>query len=178
MTAPTAPDPTPDDADDDRRVVLDGRTRHDLDRRRPDAADADRPTPARAEQAPGRPGRASRLRWVLALGAALVIFGAFLLAKGANPIEVYQAMWQSIAGDTNSIGELLVQSAPFLLAALAVAVPARAGLFNIGGEGQLAARRHRRRVDVPAARQQPTRPMVQLPADGPRPARPSVPCGR
>jgi simple sugar transport system permease protein len=46
-------------------------------------------------------------------------------------------MWNSIAGDTNSFGELLVQSAPFLLAALAVAVPARAGLFNIGGEGQL-----------------------------------------
>jgi ABC-type uncharacterized transport system permease subunit len=79
----------------------------------------------------------SALRWVLAMGAALVIFGAFLLAKGASPLEVYQTMWESVAGDTNSFGEMLVQATPFLLAALAVAVPARAGLFNIGGEGQL-----------------------------------------
>ena len=79
----------------------------------------------------------STLRWVLAMGAALVIFGAFLLAKGASPLEVYQTMWESVAGDTNSFGEMLVQATPFLLAGLAVAVPARAGLFNIGGEGQL-----------------------------------------
>ena len=66
-----------------------------------------------------------------------MIFAAFLVAKGANPLEAYQSMWESIAGSSNSFGELLVQSTPFLLAGLAVAVPARAGLFNIGGQGQL-----------------------------------------
>ena len=30
-----------------------------------------------------------------------------------------------------------IRTAPLLLAALAVAVPARAGLVNVGGEGQL-----------------------------------------
>ena len=128
MTAPTAPDP----ATDDVFVVIDAD---------PDASLAIDPEPP-APTEPAEPDKllaAAKvtLRWVLALGAALVIFGAFLLAKGTNPIEVYQTMWQSIAGDTNSVGELLVQSAPFMLAALAVAVPARAGLFNIGGEGQL-----------------------------------------
>ena len=77
------------------------------------------------------------LRWLLAFAGALVIFGAFLAAKGANPVEAYQAMWNSIGGSSNSIGELLVQSTPFVLAGLAVALPARAGLFNIGGQGQL-----------------------------------------
>jgi general nucleoside transport system permease protein len=76
-------------------------------------------------------------RWVLAFVAAFAIFGVFLMARGVNPIEAYQAMWTSFAGSSNSIGETIVQTAPFLLAALAVALPARAGLFNIGGEGQL-----------------------------------------
>jgi ABC-type uncharacterized transport system permease subunit len=76
-------------------------------------------------------------RWVLAFAAAFAIFGVFLMARGVNPVEAYQAMWTSFAGSSNSIGETLVQTAPFLLAALAVALPARAGLFNIGGEGQL-----------------------------------------
>lgn len=74
-------------------------------------------------------------RWVLAIAGALVIFGAFLLAKGAAPLDVYEAMWTSASAD--GFGETLVRAAPLLLAGLAVAVPARAGLFNIGGEGQL-----------------------------------------
>lgn len=74
-------------------------------------------------------------RWLLAIAGALVIFGAFLLAKGAEPLDVYEAMWTSARAD--GFGETLVRAAPLLLAGLAVAVPARAGLFNIGGEGQL-----------------------------------------
>jgi ABC-type uncharacterized transport system permease subunit len=81
-------------------------------------------------------GRAA-LRGVLAFTAALAVFAVFLWAKGADPLATYQAMWSAFAGDSNSLGELAVQSAPFVLAALAVAIPARAGLFNIGGEGQL-----------------------------------------
>jgi ABC-type uncharacterized transport system permease subunit len=76
-------------------------------------------------------------RWLLAVTAALVIFCAFLVAKGAAPLEVLDSMRASALGDANSVGETLMRSLPLLLAALAVAVPARAGLFNIGGEGQL-----------------------------------------
>jgi general nucleoside transport system permease protein len=77
------------------------------------------------------------LRVVVAVAAATAVYAAFLVAKGADPAEVLQAMWESAFGDANSFGETLVRTAPLLLAALAVAVPARAGLFNIGGEGQL-----------------------------------------
>jgi simple sugar transport system permease protein len=45
-------------------------------------------------------------------------------------------MWHSLA-DTTSFGEVLVKAAPLVLAALAVAIPARAGLVNVGGEGQV-----------------------------------------
>ena len=105
-------------------------------------AEVEEPAPLPAPADDDGPGLAQRAllttaRWVLAMGAAFVIFGAFLVAKGANPLDVYTTMWNAVAGDTNSFGELFVQTTPFLLAALAVAVPARAGLFNIGGEGQL-----------------------------------------
>ncbi len=69
--------------------------------------------------------------------AALVVFALLLVAKGADPVAGYRAMWNSITRDGNAIGDVLVRTCPYLLAALAVVVPARAGLFNIGGEGQL-----------------------------------------
>ena len=75
-------------------------------------------------------------RWVLAILAALIIFSAFLIAKGAQPLDAYSDMWQTTFGGTSSFAEVLVKWTPILLTALAVAVPGRAGLFNIGGEGQ------------------------------------------
>lgn len=108
----------------------------------PEVVEVDPPGVVVTPDTPTGPSRIERAlrstaRWVLAFVAAFAIFAAFLVAKGASPLDVYSAMWESIFGSSNSFGELLVQSAPFLLAALAVAVPGRAGLFNIGGEGQL-----------------------------------------
>ncbi|MEM7342581.1 MAG: ABC transporter permease [Actinomycetota bacterium] len=77
------------------------------------------------------------VRTAAAIAATFVVFGLLLLANGSDPIAGYRAMWDSITRDTNSLGDVLVRFTPYLLAALAVAVPARAGLFNIGGEGQL-----------------------------------------
>ncbi len=77
------------------------------------------------------------LRTLLSMVGAFVVFGLLLLANGSNPIAGYQAMLSSITRDANSFGDVLVRLTPYLLAALAVVVPAKAGLFNIGGEGQL-----------------------------------------
>jgi len=77
------------------------------------------------------------LRWVVAIGGALVIFGAFMAIKGVNPFDAYNDMWVSTFQSSNSLGEILIKASPILLAALAVTVPARAGLVNVGGEGQL-----------------------------------------
>lgn len=76
-------------------------------------------------------------RVALALAGALVIFGAFTAMKGVNPITAYREMFVSTFTDWKSAGEILIRGAPIVLAALAVAVPARAGLINVGGEGQL-----------------------------------------
>lgn len=76
-------------------------------------------------------------RLALAYAAALVLFGAFVLTKGANPLSVYADMWHSTVTNGTSIGQVLVKASPLILAGLAVAVPARAGLVNVGGEGQI-----------------------------------------
>jgi ABC-type uncharacterized transport system permease subunit len=86
-------------------------------------------------------GRASTVlkelaRFVWAYLLALVAFGAVVMVKGANPITALADMVHATL-DTRSMGEVLVRTAPYLLAALAVAVPARAGLVNVGGEGQI-----------------------------------------
>ncbi|MDX6227748.1 MAG: ral nucleoside transport system permease protein [Frankiales bacterium] len=69
--------------------------------------------------------------------AALAAFGILAAVKGANPFTVYHSMLNSTFADTGSIQQTFLRSIPIVLAALAVAVPARAGLVNVGGEGQI-----------------------------------------
>jgi general nucleoside transport system permease protein len=68
---------------------------------------------------------------------SLVAFGLVVAAKGQNPLDVYHTMIKTTALNWGSIQQTLLRSIPISLAALAVAVPARAGLVNVGGEGQL-----------------------------------------
>ncbi len=67
----------------------------------------------------------------------LILYTLFLMSQKADPIEVYQSMLDSIFGDWYGFGEVLIKMTPFLLTGLAVAIPARVGLVNVGGEGQL-----------------------------------------
>lgn len=75
-------------------------------------------------------------RWLVALVGAPVIFAAFALGKGVNPLTMYADMVSSLA-DPVQLQTVLVRAAVLVLAGLAVAVPARAGLLNVGGEGQI-----------------------------------------
>jgi ABC-type uncharacterized transport system permease subunit len=76
-------------------------------------------------------------RWVGAILGALIIFGAIVMLKGANPLEVYVDMWNSTFTRPRSLSEIFIRMAPIALAALAVVVPAKAGMINVGGQGQL-----------------------------------------
>lgn len=77
-------------------------------------------------------------RWSAAFVGSLFVFGLFVAARGEDPIDAIRAIIESAVGDADALGETAIRATPLLLGALAVAVPARAGLFNIGGEGQLA----------------------------------------
>lgn len=67
-----------------------------------------------------------------------VVYGLFLLCYGVNPVQLYITMVKSAFGDLYGFGEVLLKATPFVLTGLAAALPAKAGLVNVGGEGQLA----------------------------------------
>nr|AGS54146.1 inner-membrane translocator [uncultured bacterium contig00051] len=83
------------------------------------------------------------------VSAAAIILG-FLVATlllviiGRNPSGMYQAILQVVTGfdmrrgtwNVRYVGEWLVSSIPLILCGLSMAFAARAGLFNIGAEGQ------------------------------------------
>lgn len=82
--------------------------------------------------------------------SVLVVLLGFLcgtilvLCVGRNPGNMYKAILQGCTGwnidrgtwNVRYVGEWLNYSVPFILCGLAMAFAARAGLFNIGGEGQ------------------------------------------
>lgn len=65
------------------------------------------------------------------------MFGVIVLLQGENPLVAYQGMFNSTLRTKYGLSEVLVRMIPLLLCALAVALPARIGLVNVGGEGQL-----------------------------------------
>ncbi|CAN5743741.1 ABC transporter permease [soil metagenome] len=74
---------------------------------------------------------------VIAIVVAFVIGAIIVLATGNNPVAAYVALFQGAVGDSSAIGRTLLNATPLIFTGLAVAVAFRAGLFNIGGEGQL-----------------------------------------
>lgn len=74
-----------------------------------------------------------------AIAVALAIFALFLFANGLDPLAVYAVLWLGGFGTPFSLQASLTQAAPLMLTALCTAIPARAGLLVIGGEGALAA---------------------------------------
>lgn len=74
------------------------------------------------------------------LTALLVAFGfaAFVIAvSGENPLVSFAAMFTGALGSGSAVAETLVKAIPLAISGLAVALGLRAGLFNIGVEGQL-----------------------------------------
>ena len=68
---------------------------------------------------------------------AFVAVGAFLLLFGRNPIEAYGVIFKGAFGSGYGLSEVVVRAIPLMLCAVATAIPARMGLLNVGGEGQL-----------------------------------------
>lgn len=74
------------------------------------------------------------------VGALLAAFAAgavFIAAIGENPLEIYGLMLHDTFGTGYGIGMTLFKATPLVFTGLAVALGFRAGLFNIGAEGQL-----------------------------------------
>jgi ABC-type uncharacterized transport system permease subunit len=80
---------------------------------------------------------ASASRHALIACIALGVFAAVLLAAGKDPLRAYLDTLIYVFGNAYGFSELLVRMIPLMLTAVAVALPTRIGLINVGGEGQL-----------------------------------------
>lgn len=72
-----------------------------------------------------------------ALLAGFAAFSLFLLLLGKSPVEFFALVYKAGFGTAFSWQNTLSRTAPLLLAALCVALPARLGLVVIGGEGAI-----------------------------------------
>lgn len=78
-----------------------------------------------------------RIFAMVSLLAAPLLMAVLLRAVGKNPASTFWAVIVSGFGNSLGLTEAITRMTPIFLCALAVAIPTRAGLYNIGGEGQL-----------------------------------------
>ncbi len=78
-----------------------------------------------------------KLRSLWATLAALLVGAALIRLTGHDPLFAYVVLFREGFADYWGFANTLVKASPIILAALAVCVPYRAGLYNVGGEGQI-----------------------------------------
>jgi simple sugar transport system permease protein len=74
---------------------------------------------------------------VAAVGAALAASTLLLLAAGTSPLPAFAALVNGAFGNRYALGDTVLKTCPLLVTGLAVALAFRAGVWNIGAEGQL-----------------------------------------
>lgn len=85
-----------------------------------------------------------RLKWqaidlsyvLISIVVAFLMGAIFIVILGSNPFEAYGIMFSKAF---SSFGQVLRRATVYILTGLAVAVPVKTGMFNMGGEGQVAA---------------------------------------
>jgi general nucleoside transport system permease protein len=77
------------------------------------------------------------LRWLGWASLAVFAYAVLILIYGKNPADAFHAIWSQTLSTSYGLQDVLVRMTPLLLVALAAAIPARVGLVNVGGEGQL-----------------------------------------
>ena len=99
----------------------------------------------RSQASSGRSGRlnvGATVGLIVPLGAvvaALAVGAIMLLALGANPLDGYRAMFSGAVGGTDNVADTAIKAMPLLLVGVGICVAFRAGVINIGGEGQIIA---------------------------------------
>ena len=74
---------------------------------------------------------------IAAVLLAALIGAVLLLISGASPLEAYAALFKGSFGNAQAISRTLEKATPLIFSGLAVAFAFKAGLFNIGAQGQL-----------------------------------------
>jgi general nucleoside transport system permease protein len=72
-----------------------------------------------------------------AIVAALILGGLFLLLRGKDPLAAYGMLFSRGLGTPYGITQILINTAPLLIVAAGLVIALRAGVWNIGIDGQL-----------------------------------------
>lgn len=74
---------------------------------------------------------------LVAILAALVTSGIFLLILGFNPFEVYLSMLDGSFGSAYRFREAIIKAVPLIVTSLGISVAFKMKFWNIGAEGQI-----------------------------------------
>jgi general nucleoside transport system permease protein len=74
---------------------------------------------------------------LVAVILALLVGAVILLVSNVNPLEAYSALFKGAFGNEKYLQRTLEKATPLIFSGLAVAFAFKAGLFNIGAQGQL-----------------------------------------
>lgn len=72
----------------------------------------------------------------IAIVAGFLVGAVVLSTTGADPLTAYRAIFEGALG-SEGISDTLTKATPIVGLAVALAIPLRAGLVNLGGDGQL-----------------------------------------
>lgn len=75
---------------------------------------------------------------IVALVVAMVVGDVLILSYGQSPATVYRLLIDGTWGNSYGFGQVIYKATTLTCTGLAFALAARAGLFNVGAEGQLA----------------------------------------
>lgn len=73
---------------------------------------------------------------IIAVLVGFIVASAVLASAGYNPLEAFVVLFQGALGRPKYVSNLLIKATPILLTGVAIAFAYKAGLFNIGAEGQ------------------------------------------
>ena len=76
---------------------------------------------------------------LLSLLAAFALSTILIAVTGSSPTVAFAALLEGAFGSAQGISEVAVKTCPLLILGIAIAIPFRAGIWNIGAEGQLLA---------------------------------------
>jgi len=79
----------------------------------------------------------NRLHPICTIILALILGSALLFLLSVDVAKAYEILFFSAFGSISGFGESLTRAVPLMMVGLAVVIPLKAGLWNIGGEGQL-----------------------------------------
>ena len=74
---------------------------------------------------------------VIAIVLALLAGAGIMLLTGHDPVQCYTALINGALGKPRAVGNTLAKTITLCLTGLAMSIAAKAGVFNVGGEGQL-----------------------------------------